>query len=527
MKAIIYTFHLLDPVLIAQPGAGEENSATSLPYIPGSALRGAMAARWQRQNPEVDDLAVDLGFRSIFLDGDVAFLNAYPLLKGKRTLPRPASWMIEKEMADVTGVPIFDFAVDGSTQLESPKAPDRTFCLIEEEEPEEGSYDKSFITSLISPTFFEQLHITLEKVNRRDDQNTIFRYDALNAGQRFVGVIVGTDDVDLSKVQELFSEDELILGSAQMAGYGRMAVEDLREVSDWCEAPSYERYDPDRVIVTLLSPAILRNGGGNAGWDGGKALSIALGMAPGSQPTAAFGQLELVGGYNRKWNLPLPQEWALAAGSVFVFAVQDVDMAQLQLAVDTGVGERRAEGFGRVAVDWQAGAQMKQQGVEAEKPDTPTLSEESKSLAQSMVQRRLRLILDARLVEQVNRNAGNLRRLPQNSQLAAIRQATLPALAGGAPQDGLQALADHLNNLKKTGRSQLERARLGNQSLFQWLNERVAGLDVQEQLLQSQAPPVVAGQKAAIDQALRQEYTARLIDGMMQLAARRNTERKP
>ncbi len=51
MKAILYRLRLLEPVLVAQAGAGEENSAVALPYIPGSAIRGALAARWLAGHP--------------------------------------------------------------------------------------------------------------------------------------------------------------------------------------------------------------------------------------------------------------------------------------------------------------------------------------------------------------------------------------------------------------------------------------------------------------------------------------------
>ena len=46
MKAIPYRLHLLEPVLVSQAESGEENSAVGLPFIPGSAIRGALVARY-------------------------------------------------------------------------------------------------------------------------------------------------------------------------------------------------------------------------------------------------------------------------------------------------------------------------------------------------------------------------------------------------------------------------------------------------------------------------------------------------
>ena len=36
MNALLFQLRLLQPVLASQVGAGEENSTTTLPYIPGS-----------------------------------------------------------------------------------------------------------------------------------------------------------------------------------------------------------------------------------------------------------------------------------------------------------------------------------------------------------------------------------------------------------------------------------------------------------------------------------------------------------
>lgn len=523
MKAIRYTLHLLEPVLVAQAGAGEENSATGLPYIPGSALRGALAGRWLAHHPNVN-FATDPASRAAFLDGAVSYLNAYPLYNGQRTLPKPASWMVEKESADDPRSTITDIAVAASSGLLSPKPPEGGFCLLVEVKPEEPWEPKEYATTFLKSSYFEQLHISLEEANVRDDRNTIFRYDALAAGQRFGGVIVGADDADLSELQKLLAEGDLALGSAQMAGYGRMAVEEIQLVDDWQEYTPYDPADSTRLVLTLLSPAILRGRTGQVGWDDGQALAQALGCPAATKPLAAFGRLAFVGGYNRKWSLPLPQDWALAAGSVFVLEAQDVDPAKLHSAMEQGIGERRAEGFGRIAAHWQAAPQIRQRERETVTPDAPTLSDKSQRQAQAMAQRRLRLDLDRRLTQQVNRTVDAIRRPPKNSQLSAIRQAVMPVLAGNSPQPRMQPLLDHLNGLKKAGRSQLERCRLSNQTLFQWLSERAEGLDVQEQLLHGDPLPTVAGQRATLDLSFRVEYTARLIDGVMQLTARRSEE---
>lgn len=58
-------------------------------------------------------------------------------------------------------------------------------------------------------------------------------------------------------------------------------------------------------------------------------------------------------GWSMLWGLPKVDDWAIGMGSVFLFALEQVDAttwAALLQVQQQGVGERRAEGFGQVAV---------------------------------------------------------------------------------------------------------------------------------------------------------------------------------
>lgn len=363
----------------------------------------------------------------------------------------------------------------------------------------------------------------MEDANQRGKGNLIFRYEALAAGQLFAGAISAPDNIDLTPLKTLLTAGDLLLGSSHLAGYGRVAVESCKIEEAWHEVTPFGTPSDDRLVVTLLSDTILRGRDGQVGWDGGQALAAALGCVEGTSSLAAFGNAVLVGGYNRRWSLPLPQAWALAAGSVFVFDRQIVNPNALQEALDRGVGERRAEGFGRIAAGWQNAYEIYQLPESQIRTTSPTLSPESKKAARMMVQRRLRLTLDRALARQVNANFELLRApLPENAQLSAIRQAVMPGLMGG----DLSRLSEHLATLKQAGRSQLERCRLGHDTLYKWLDERASKLDVKEQLLGAESLPELAGETAALDRELCGEYTARLIDGVMRQAAKRREEVK-
>jgi CRISPR-associated protein Csx10 len=499
MNAITYRLRLLEPVLVSQAHSGEENSAVGLPFVPGSALRGALADRYLHRHPTADP-AVAPQFRRLFLDGAVCCLNAYPWRERRRTLPTPLSWFTEKETSDVPGATIYDWAMDPSQHLDHPKAPRGAFCT------------PVAAPAFASPARQVNVHILLENVVARTDENTVYRYEALAADEMLAGAIVAADTADLAAVRELLEPAELALGGAHLAGYGRGQLEDITDEDDWQE---YEPTDSERpLVVTLLSDAIVRGASGQVDGDLSAALAHLLKL-PKLAPLRSFHRLGLVGGYNRKWSLPLPQTLAVQAGSVFVYAAGTFAPEALRQVAALSIGERRAEGFGRLAVNWQAQAQLTWRPTKPLLLAEPELSAESRALAQAMAERRLRLLLERGLAETVS--AATVERRPQNAQLSRVRTAAQQALAQGS----LKPVLDHLVGLKGA-REQFEKARLKEVSLLRWIEERATRLDVEMQLLRSRELPAVAGQSAVLTEALKIEYTARLLDGMMKRAIRQN-----
>lgn len=510
MNAITYRLRLLEPLLVSQAESGEENSAIGLPFIPGSAMRGALAARYLLASP-TSDPAVDTTFRRHFLDGSVCFLNAYPWRENERSLPRPHSWMTEKDEADGDSGCAVDWAVDPDLELDRPKAVGGEFCALVE--------DTAY---MVSPERQVNVHISLQDANQRGDENTVYRYDALAAGEVLAGAIVSNDDELLKRMMTSLDTSEITLGTAHRAGYGRVQIEDVRlSQGTWDEYSPADDQEDDEIVVTLLSDAIIRGRKGQVDGDIGAALAAILKISA-LKPDRCYQSLHLVGGYNRKWNLPLPQTWALEMGSTFVFPAGSFDPDDLQRLAEMGIGERRAEGFGRLAVNWQSHAELRWE--KAEKPEVAmvALSEESKALAQRMANRRLRLLLDRKLTAAVN-NARLGAQLPQNSQLSRVRSAAQQALVAR----NFDALSKHLANLKGS-REQFEKARVGNTPLERWIKERIENLDMEIQFQLGQPPvlPEVVGQKAQLTRELKIEYAARLIDGVMKKAAKLNQKKE-
>lgn len=508
MTALTYRLRLLEPVLISQIAGGEENSAIGLYFVPGSAVRGVLADRYLQRHPTADP-GSDPTFRQLFLDGSVCFLNAYPWREETRTLPTPLSWMAEKEWAERDAATVYDWARYPDQRLEHPKAPAGTFCSVTENE-----------AALCSPTRHINVHITLNNVNERTDANQVYRYEALAADEVLGGAIIVDDPALARLLAELLTVGDLSLGGAHLAGYGRAQVLDSAEDAHWKEYAAEETPSDQELVVTLLSDAVVRGPSGQYDGDVNAALAALLGNTS-LRPLRVFERIHQVGGYNRKWSLPLPQAWAAQMGSVYVYPAGTFDPAQSATVVSNGIGERRAEGFGRVAINWQARKELHTRKAQAERlSPAAALTASSRTIAQDMADRRLRLLLERTLVEAVSNTSIRLPR-PQNAQLARLRSAVQQALVAG----DIRPVTAHLEQLKGA-RDQFERARVGEAALLHWITERANKLDIEIQLLRSQNPPEVAGQRGIVTQALKVEYTARLLDGVLKKAARANQQER-
>jgi len=293
------------------------------------------------------------------------------------------------------------------------------------------------------------------------------------------------------------------MAGSHLAGYGQVRFEKVEIQDEWQEyTPVGE--DTDDIVVTLLSDTLIRNPQTGA-------YVSSLQPVLMEEAEAAFVGTRIVGGFNRKWNLPLPQTMAIQAGSVFVYGHNPALLEKLQILKRTGIGERRAEGFGRIAVNWHKVEEMEL--VEKPKPQrslSVTLrNSTSIDLAQRMVERMLRKQLDRELIIIVSRIKIRGSR-PSNTQLSRIRIVARLALAHGDPQ----IIIEHLKKMKNTARDQFQRARIGTECLDDWLrglaeNPKKIWQNVDTRRI------TIGGIKPELTDNLALEYTVRLIDQVL------------
>ena len=379
MKQLQYEITLRQPVYARALG-GDPNSGVSLDYIPGSLVRGVLLFKYAEKNGV--DLkkfdAADSAIRKLFFNGETRFLNAYPLYEKQRALPVPQSWQQTKD----DKVNVYDFAI--AEPADEKVARDcrglRPFFWCEEKKTYFVKPDRVLaVHNRRNREYGRAMELT-NMENQDDDKGEVFRYEALAPGQVFSGLIL----CDATAAIELHSllNGGIFLGGSRVAGYGLADVTSSvpenysREAGGSLPSPL-----PEALTFTLLSDTLVRDENGQFSADA-EALELAicrrLGIVAKVVADKTFLRSNIVGGFNRKWGLPLPQNVAVSMGSVITLKGGGWNPAALLNLEALGIGERRAEGFGRIAVNWRTKDTFQVQT----KPVPPTALIDSKTVSQ-------------------------------------------------------------------------------------------------------------------------------------------------
>ncbi len=526
MKAITFSLHTQQP-LLATSFQGDPNSDVSYSYIPGSMIRGVMIGRYMKHhNLSELDLENEEVQRLFFDSTKIKYLNAYLLSqKNKRTLPVLRSWFKEKndqlsnDSLETRQITVYDFSIEKEATPETPKFIGEGFWTQEGER-------------VIS--YKEQRRINIH--NRRDrtkgrssktGEGEIFRYDAIDAGQTFQAVIV-CKEIDPQLVKLLHKSADLWLGGSQSAGYGHTKITHITTHENWNEVDSPDnRTEHENFTITLLSDLILRDECGQyaviprsskqISAPITKALEAKLGIK--LQPKVCFTSSTLIGGFNRKWGLPLPQVPALSAGSVFIFNCIDITSEQIQELEGEGLGERRIDGFGRIAINLREDkdfpfALPNKKEIENQPQFEQKLS---RDIAERMIQKLMEQKLEHKLQTQLTYL--EIKGKISNSQLSRLRIVAREAL----PTGDCDLVISLLNNLPSNARGQFERAKVGNDSfketLNKWLHDPNSCITNPQDLIVK-----IGDIKRTLNDELARKYTLRLIMALAKKAVKEEKE---
>ena len=491
MKTLTYYVELQEPTLVTSLN-GDPNSAVAHDYLPGSVLRGAIIGLYLQSKPDGseahNDLAGTSEGRRLFFDGKTRFLNGYLVIQNSRSLPTPRSWQSEKYPSKNTESVVNDRALEAQprdtedTEDKSAKPEPKTkpqsdrFCVIENN----GN------VTINKPQHTLNVHTQRDRKAGRAlgaDSGTVYRYDALAARQTFSAAIICADD-DVKLLQELLvMQPFVILGGARSAGYGRAQFTNVQLHNQWIEAATAP-FTARNITVTLVSDTIVYNEHGQASTSTGTfiaALEAALDVS-GITPGRVFKSDGLVGGFNRTWGLPLPQMLMLKMGSVFEL-VLPITMTNTQFhdLAQNGLGERRAEGFGRLAINWQrhltlklikpdarSSGQSKSSTNGAQQLLANATSDPQVARVWSFMQQRIdRASIDRQQLAAAN----NLifAKLPPTSQLNRLRQRVVRELLRVEPST--KCIADFFAEIgERKAKKHYDDARVRDRSSTVWLS---------------------------------------------------------
>lgn len=534
MKVITFLLETQQPVL-ATSFQGDPNSDVSYPYIPGSMIRGALIGRYLKRHPELgedilSDADINKKVKRLFFDCNIRYLNAYLFCnkQKKRTLPVPLVWYREKnnelpKLEETRSLLIYDLSQNIPEQL-SLKSLNEKFCTVNERQ-----------VVLYREQRRINIHTTRDRTKGRssptkrdpatnqviqEGEGAIFRYEALDVKQTFQAVIL-CEDIDAETIESLLKPADIWLGGSRSAGYGHTKIEIIspdkpHELDDWNEIDikPENRVNRQKLKITLLSDTIIRDNCGQFSAEPSlvkQAIKDKLQVQL-PQATNVFISSTVVGGFNQKWGLPLPQVPALSAGSVFVFDTQ-LTAEQIKILETEGIGERCLEGFGRVAVNWlgdyrkfSARPPEPIQGTETK------LDEKYHDLAGQMAKNILRQKLEQFIVEKVSdiKIKGDI----TNSQLSRLE---IVARKGLTNPPSFLPIIELLSSLTSNASEQYRTTKVsGNKSLKQqlddWLGKPIG--DADSWLKNPQDLEVdIAGVPRKIEENpdLFKEYTLRLI----------------
>jgi len=367
------TLRLLSPLSLHRTRTGVQYVET-LDYIPGAAIRGALAEAYLVEHGQPDNR-----FNKLFLSGGVQYGDLWPASQHGASVLIPASAQACKRygLKGKHKGSFRDALLDGLAGLQN----DRECNECGEPLDHVGGY-LSDLETLESVAARSRLRVNtaIERGTGSVAREMLFTQHTL-IGKRqgkdedviFRGLIRVTDPNLLSKLNSLMTQGTfLFLGAGRSRGLGETEVTSWQ--ADASGEPLTERWKQFNIAaqraggnpntryfsLTLLSHLVLRDGLLRPVLDNiapqhfGLPSGVEWVRYPDSGFPVRFLDKAIVPGWNAAQGLPKPDAVALARRSVMLFqcdaSFEQAVIDRLMVIEAEGIGERREEGFGRIAV---------------------------------------------------------------------------------------------------------------------------------------------------------------------------------
>lgn len=352
MEFLTVMIKTLSPVVLTAM-----NNATvmteSRDFISGSTLRGVLATQYVQKHQLGGQAQKDAMFRKLFF-GNLRFVDAYPVKGGIRSFVLPFSLQKAKiaENKEKHGEALLDIL------CENPKPgykPVSGFGVAKGNQITKVTVQKQV-----------KLHMSRsgekERLSGRSLDGGIYNYEAIEAGQYFQGVVIGSREELTQLLEGLGLPDKKMdcrIGRSKYTEYGHcsLAFSDIQEIPKATASGKelFLRLETawlPTMGVALSADSLLEEFADKVRKEL-KMEDIRIGKR--------IAKTENVANFVGIWGLKRPEQQALAAGSVFSLYKEsgwsENDVTALEKVLYCGQGARVEEGFGQLRV-WDVKAPL-------------------------------------------------------------------------------------------------------------------------------------------------------------------------
>lgn len=300
----------------------------TLTHVPGSVLRGALAAAWIAAHDGTIPKADRGEFIELFEHG----VSYGPLFASRP--PLPLSLRVHQYPATARCAQ----SAWNEAQLDAmpPRLCPQCESPITRVSPEVDPFVS--LPRTVVPATVTQTHVSIDRDGVAADRGLFVRQSLEPVDQQpFVGYVEGSADA----LKVLTSLQDLRIGGRRSSG-GRAKLQ-WRQVAYLAPRP----LDSQTIVVRLISPGIfVDDRGAPSPVPNSRDLKAALGVPAVVQ--RRWTRWTEVGGWHIASGLPKHTEQAVAAGSTYVITTREPLLTEGVIGLGRGLGLRRNEGFGAV-----------------------------------------------------------------------------------------------------------------------------------------------------------------------------------
>jgi CRISPR-associated protein Csx10 len=318
----------ISPIVIHARTLG--NQINTLDYIPGTCLLPIVA---KALAPLMEDVGSAIG------NSQLIITNATVEISEQRGRPMPYALFQEKQNKDR----IYNRLHRQTNEEQLPQLKGMRAGYL----TETGSY-QTIGTSIAT-------HNTIDDKQQRpnEDVGGVYSYGAIPALTRFRSVIHIQEpslnqNAVLKGLQQLQST-AIQIGRSKKDDYGAAKILAVQDITSTNSDPR-DIASGGELIVWLLSDVLVRNNRlrpSTEPQDFLQALSQELGVK--LELSTSLARSKRLDSWQTRWNLPRPSLVGLSAGSCFsLIAKAPISASDLRRLEQSGIGERRAEGYGQL-----------------------------------------------------------------------------------------------------------------------------------------------------------------------------------